>query len=299
LHADERGSIIAVSNASGAVTNVNSYDEYGVPAAGNAGRFQYTGQAWLTELGMYHYKARTYSPTVGRFMQPDPIKYHAGPNLYNYVRSDPVNLNDPSGLQEVCWTQGGGSYIDKKGNHIVKAGARFCFDLGGIPTNIFAPGASDGASGGGDNGDSTAAPPLTQTPTTCQKAFLKAQLGSRGLPTHQIDNLKFVSGLDANANWFSQQALARGARAVTQGSTVYVQPNGFETVVNFRSATGFEEAYHTAQFASDPAFYTSYALSSLGGVLSTGDKYNGNFYEAFAKGAARHMFEASKFGMCR
>ncbi|HEV7233094.1 MAG TPA: hypothetical protein VGN36_02540, partial [Sphingorhabdus sp.] len=60
LTADERGSITAVSNASGTVTNVNSYDEYGVPASTNVGRFQYTGQTWLPELGMYYYKARIY-----------------------------------------------------------------------------------------------------------------------------------------------------------------------------------------------------------------------------------------------
>ena len=80
LHADERGSVIAVSNASGTVTNTNSYDEYGIPAAGNVGRFQYTGQAWLPELGMYYYKARIYSPTLGRFMQTDPIGYADGLN---------------------------------------------------------------------------------------------------------------------------------------------------------------------------------------------------------------------------
>ena len=99
LHADERGSVIAVSNASGTVTNINSYDEYGIPAAGNVGRFQYTGQAWLPELGMYYYKARIYSPTLGRFVQTDPIGYADGLNWYNYVGSDPVNFVDPLGLE--------------------------------------------------------------------------------------------------------------------------------------------------------------------------------------------------------
>ncbi len=98
LQADERGSILAVSDTSGSLIAANSYDEYGIPASTNVGRFQFTGQTWFPELGMYNFKARIYSPTLGRFMQTDPIGYADGLNWYNYVGGDPVNNTDPMGL---------------------------------------------------------------------------------------------------------------------------------------------------------------------------------------------------------
>jgi RHS repeat-associated protein len=101
LHQDQLGSVIAASNANGAlIGSPNTYDEYGVPGSANAGRFQYTGQAWLPEASLYHYKARAYLPALGRFAQSDPILYRGGMNLYVYVASDPINFVDPSGLDD-------------------------------------------------------------------------------------------------------------------------------------------------------------------------------------------------------
>jgi RHS repeat-associated protein len=97
---DERGSITRITDGSGATIALNSYDEYGIPASTNQGRFQYTGQSWLPEIGMYNYKARIYSPTLGRFMQTDPIGYGDGPNWYNYAHGNPVGGSDPSGLAD-------------------------------------------------------------------------------------------------------------------------------------------------------------------------------------------------------
>jgi len=48
-----------------------------------------------------YYRARYYSPQIGRFISRDPLKYaelRQGPNLYWYVANNAVNKVDPSGL---------------------------------------------------------------------------------------------------------------------------------------------------------------------------------------------------------
>jgi RHS repeat-associated protein len=116
LMADERGSVVSITDSANATIHINAYDEYGIPAPGNIGRFGYTGQTWLPEVGMWYYKARIYSPTLGRFMQTDPIGYSDGMNWYNYVGSDPVNFVDPLGLS--CQQFPGGYFMfrDSNGN---------------------------------------------------------------------------------------------------------------------------------------------------------------------------------------
>ena len=95
---DIQGSVIAsLDSSSGSLSKIG-YLPYGKSASVTT-PFAYTEQRIDPETnGLYYYRARHYSPAWGRFLQPDPIRYGGGSNLYAYVGNDPLNLVDPSGF---------------------------------------------------------------------------------------------------------------------------------------------------------------------------------------------------------
>jgi RHS repeat-associated protein len=98
-HTDRRGSTVALSRAGRAVETY-AYDEFGRSGAtGPSGYpWRYTGQRLDPWTGTYHYKAREYSPQLGRFLQADPARFVDGPNIYAYVGNNPWNATDPTGM---------------------------------------------------------------------------------------------------------------------------------------------------------------------------------------------------------
>jgi len=100
--ADHLGSVRQIVDETGNTVNSYQYDSYGrrtVLQEQVSNPFGYTGREYDSESGFYFYRARYYNPQTGRFISEDPIGLAGGdPNLYAYVRNNPTNTVDPSGL---------------------------------------------------------------------------------------------------------------------------------------------------------------------------------------------------------
>lgn len=84
--------------------NLYEYDTFGnlVRATGSAvelNPFLFSTKYLDFETGLYNYGYRYYSPSMGRWLNRDPIEENGGVNLYAFVQNDPVNFVDLLGLE--------------------------------------------------------------------------------------------------------------------------------------------------------------------------------------------------------
>jgi RHS repeat-associated protein len=103
-HKDGLGSVVALTDTSGATLGTQLYDAWGnklaVTSSGSIAQYGYTGRE-PDETGLIYYRARYYDPSVGRFTQRDPSGFKGGLNLYAYVNGNPVNKTDPTGMTPI------------------------------------------------------------------------------------------------------------------------------------------------------------------------------------------------------
>jgi RHS repeat-associated protein len=107
---DGHGNVAALTDSGGNVVERYRYDAYGRPEFldalgavksvscsdyGNPLLFQ--SRNFDPETGLCYFRARYYSPALGRFLSRDPNEYADATNLYQYCLQNPGNLRDPSG----------------------------------------------------------------------------------------------------------------------------------------------------------------------------------------------------------
>jgi RHS repeat-associated protein len=100
------GSAVLELDDGGHVISYEEYHPYGTTAYHAATgdievstkRYRYTSKERDEETGLYYHGARYYASWLGRWTSADPAGLVDGPNLYRYVRGNPVRSKDPSGM---------------------------------------------------------------------------------------------------------------------------------------------------------------------------------------------------------
>jgi|GEM_PF-1575289 len=103
---DGHGSVRALTDTGGSVTDTYQYDAYGTKLSTSTGttsnNYLYTCGQFDSDLGFYYLRARYYKPDTGRFWTSDTYKGSNNDPLslhkYLYAQNDPVDNVDPIGL---------------------------------------------------------------------------------------------------------------------------------------------------------------------------------------------------------
>jgi len=117
---DANGNVTELTWSDGGVVEIFQYDAFGAlnkTASGWGNPFLFTGRRYQSTFGIYEYRARAYSPRLGRFTGEDPKLFVRGINLgkapddwsfekdpeqaefnlFRYCGNDPLDFVDPMG----------------------------------------------------------------------------------------------------------------------------------------------------------------------------------------------------------
>jgi RHS repeat-associated protein len=155
VHTDHLGSIDALTDAQGNVTERVSFDAFGRRRQANWADGSattdttrgYTGHEMDDELALINMNAREYDPIIGRFLTPDTLVdggFSQGLNRYSYVKNNPLAFTDPTGhlsLRRVARWVGTAIVYDQVARTIIGAHAFAGFVAsGGNPAGAIAGG---------------------------------------------------------------------------------------------------------------------------------------------------------------
>jgi len=271
--ADPLGSVVGVTNSSNVATQINTYDEYGVPGT-FSGRFGYAGSMYLNRAmaAPWFMRNRQYNPSLGRFMQTDPIGIAGGVNLYGYVGNDPVNFTDPWGLvpQYVRWCRVTGrvlpdgsfeitatcwiEFVDPSGPGFIQTGPNSYNYVGGV-------------SGGGAGVSSS-----TENQQRCEQLLGASRaLGNVGQGFGRASAGASFVGLLSLAVPGAGEVVAPAARGVATGFAITSAELNVAAAVTYGAATGdWAGAGTSAAFDLFTSFGGTPGVSGLGADLAGG-----------------------------
>jgi RHS repeat-associated protein len=107
-HFDALGNVRNLTDSTGTTVASYKYDIFGdfqLSGSSHGNPYTFTGRRHDSESDLFYYRARYYSPNLGRFLQTDPIVGKKEQNLYVYILNNVINHKDPQGLfssYEIC-----------------------------------------------------------------------------------------------------------------------------------------------------------------------------------------------------
>lgn len=105
IHSDHLDTPQVITNAQQQVVWMADYLPFGqvMPNGGNAVELfsRFPGQYLDEETGLHYNYFRDYDPSIGRYIESDPIGLEGGLNTYTYVLNNPLKSTDPLGLWSI------------------------------------------------------------------------------------------------------------------------------------------------------------------------------------------------------
>lgn len=105
VYADHTGKPLKVFDSTNTVSWSADYTPYGDASISSSQDFyfqhRFAGQWYDQESGLFYNYFRDYDPSLGRYLQSDPVGLTGGLNTYTYVGGNPINYNDPNGQSAV------------------------------------------------------------------------------------------------------------------------------------------------------------------------------------------------------